>query len=163
MCVYLQRGWLLVHGDDEDDDLWVDAQVTEDVTLRHGDVETQDPQDVMDRHWLLPVQLQHQTRRTNTVAQNQSQRGKSLRFNSLQIKEKWTAGFLKLVLNVVNTCYSSPIIKKYEIPSWTVVERAMNVLQYSACCHGMFDTNMEDRLGKLWCVYPSLAWVSHVV
>lgn len=58
LCVcYLQWCWLLVHRSDEDHQLVVDAQVAEDVALRHRDMEPQDLQDVMDRHGLVLIQL----------------------------------------------------------------------------------------------------------
>lgn len=48
---------MLVHRHDEDHQLVVEAQVTEDVTLRHRHVQAQDLQDVVDRHRLVLVQL----------------------------------------------------------------------------------------------------------
>ena len=42
---------------DDHHQLVVDTQVAEHVTLWHGHMETQDLQDVLDRHGLVPVQL----------------------------------------------------------------------------------------------------------
>lgn len=57
-CVcYLQRCWLLLHWSDEDHQFVVNAQVAEDVALWHGDMKLQDLQHVIDRYWLVPVQL----------------------------------------------------------------------------------------------------------
>lgn len=54
---HLQRRRLLVHRGDKDHQLVVNAQEAEDIALRHRDVMPQDPQDVMNRDWLVLVQL----------------------------------------------------------------------------------------------------------
>lgn len=68
---YLQRCGLPVTRNDEDHEHVVDAQVAKDVALRHGDVQTQDLQHVLDRHRAVLIQLKHtrtQSRRHHAVS-----------------------------------------------------------------------------------------------
>lgn len=54
---YLQWCGLLVHWNNENHQLVVNTQVAKDITLWYGDMQTQNLQNIVDCHWLVPIQL----------------------------------------------------------------------------------------------------------